>query len=219
MTERRVPTPPSDNGATRVPGEATFERGELTRLWVLTGGIGSGKSTIRNELEELGAMCLDADELAHEAYQTGGPAFDAVVERWPEVLVDGAIDRARLADIVFSQPDQLFELEEIVHPAVGGLLADRAARARDGDVVVEISVPKDLLGVGPEHTIVADLPDVERFERLKERGMEVGDIARRMAAQPTREEWMQRGHHVISTSGSREQVASRVRSWWDGRPT
>lgn len=189
----------------------------MLSLWVLTGGIGSGKSTIRAELERLGARCLDADLLAHQTYEPGGLAFEPVAARWPQVVVDGRIDRAKLAEIVFGDGDELDALESIVHPAVGQLLAGYAAQAQDGDVVVEISVPRDLLGVGPEATIVADLPDVERLERLLARGMPLGDITRRMAAQPTRQEWQRLGNHVISTSGAREDVAERVRRWWAQR--
>ncbi len=181
---------------------------------MLTGGIGSGKSTIRDELEDLGVATIDADRLAHDMYEPGGPAYSMVAEAWPEVVVDGRIDRAILASIVFDDPVELRRLEDIVHPALTLAILDELVAAGEDDVVVEVSVPKDLLGVGPEATIVADLDNAERFKRLMERGMDPGDISRRMARQPTREEWRALGNHVVSTDGSREDVSRRVRDMW-----
>lgn len=187
----------------------------MAAVWMLTGGIGSGKSTVRRELEEIGVQTIDADGLAHDMYEPGGPAFEQVAEAWPEVVVDGRIDRSILASIVFQDPVELRRLEEIVHPALTLALLDELVAAGDGDVVVEVSVPKDLLGVGPQAIIIADLDTGERFKRLVERGMDPSDVSRRMARQPTREEWRALGTHVISTEGTREQVSRRVRELWE----
>ncbi len=183
-------------------------------VWMLTGGIGSGKSTVRRELEKIGVATIDADGLAHHMYEPDGPVFGQVAEAWPEAVVDGRIDRSILASIVFDDPVELRRLEDIVHPALTLALLDELVAAGGRDVVVEVSVPKDLLGVGPQATIIADLETGERFKRLVERGMEPSDVSRRMARQPTREEWRALGNHIVSTSGSRDEVAQRVQELW-----
>lgn len=187
----------------------------MTDVWVVTGGIGSGKSTIRQTLDELGALTIDADRVGHAVLEPDGAAFDEVAQQWPSVVVDGRIDRSRLGEIVFSDHEELRRLEAISHPAIGTALADQIAEADDDQVVVvEVSVPKDLVGVGWLRTIVADLPDEERIERLVERGMDPTEVDRRMAAQPSRDGWRERGRWIVPTSGSREAVELRVRKLW-----
>ncbi|MFP5333413.1 MAG: dephospho-CoA kinase [Acidimicrobiia bacterium] len=184
----------------------------MADVWVVTGGIGSGKSTIRRTMGELGAVTIDADRVGHEVLEPDGAAFSQVAATWPSVVVDGHIDRLRLAAIVFADEDELQRLESISHPAIAALITERIAEAAENDVVVvEISVPKDLLGVGWLRTIVADLPDEERVGRLVERGMDRTDVERRMRAQPSRDEWQARGRWIVPTSGSREAVERRVR--------
>ena len=187
----------------------------MADVWVVTGGIGSGKSTIRRTLGDLGALTIDADRVGHAVLEPDGAAFSQVAERWPSVVVDGRIDRARLGEIVFSDHEELEELEAISHPAIGSAIAEQIARAgNEPIVVVEVSVPKDLLGVGWLRTIVADLGDDERVERLVERGMPPTEVDRRMAAQPSRDGWRALGRWIVPTSGSREAVVLRVRRLW-----
>jgi dephospho-CoA kinase len=124
------------------------------------------------------------------------------------------VDRTSLAAIVFADPEALRELEAIVHPEVAlGILRQIAASPAE-EMVVELSVPRDLLGVGEDMTIVADLDDRERLRRLVARGMDPHEVARRMSRQPTRAEWRRRGRHIISTEGTPDEVAERVRHWW-----
>lgn len=186
----------------------------MADVWVVTGGIGSGKSTIRQTLDELGALTIDADRVGHAVLEPDGPAFDPVATQWPSVVVDGRIDRARLGEIVFSDHEELRKLEAISHPAIGAVLAELISETEQDVVVVEVSVPKDLLGVGWLRTIVADLADEERMERLVERGMDPTEVERRMAAQPSRDGWRARGRWIVPTSGSREAVERRVRKLW-----
>lgn len=185
----------------------------MPSVWILTGPIGSGKSTIRREFEALGTRTIDADQITHDVYAPDGPLFDEIAARWPKAVVDARVDRKALAAIVFDDPIERIALEQMVHPEVALTILEHLAAAGDEPVIVEISVPKDLLGVGPGATIVADLEDAERFNRLLARGMDPADITRRMVSQPTREEWLALGHHVISTAGSHEEVAARVRHW------
>lgn len=187
----------------------------MADVWVVTGGIGSGKSTIRQTLDELGALTIDADRVGHAVLEPEGAAFNEVAAQWPAVVVDGRIDRTRLAEVVFSDPAELRQLEAFSHPAIRSAIAERIAAAADDEViVVEVSVPKDLLGVGWLRTIVADLSDDERIERLVERGMDRDAVERRMAAQPSRDGWRARGRWIVPTSGSRGAVVLRVRKLW-----
>jgi dephospho-CoA kinase len=187
----------------------------MADVWVVTGGIGSGKSTIRRALEEMGAVTIDADRVGHGVLEPGGAAFDAVAQRWPQTVSDGHIDRAKLGEIVFADPEALRELEALTHPAIGAEIARQIEEAGNGVVVVEISVPKDLVGAGWLQTVVADLPTEERRQRLIDRGMAPEDVDRRMAAQPSRDAWRARGRWVIPTSGSRAQVTERARRLWE----
>ena len=187
----------------------------MADVWVVTGGIGSGKSTIRRGLEDLGAVTIDADRIGHLVLEPGGAAFDAVAERWPEAVHDGRIDRSTLGGIVFADREALRELEALTHPAIGAEIGRQVEKAGDAVVVVEVSVPKDLVGAGWLQTIVADLPTEERTQRLIDRGMEPDDVARRMKAQPSRDGWRARGRWIISTSGSRDEVTERVRRLWE----
>lgn len=187
----------------------------MANVWVVTGGIGSGKSTIRRTLNELGAVTIDADEIGHGVLEPGGAAFGTVAERWPSVVREGRIDRAELGRIVFTDASELKDLEAITHPAIASEIARSIAAAGDSIVVVEVSVPKDLVGVGWLHTIVADLPVEQRRERLIERGMEPAEVDRRMSAQPSRDAWRARGRWIISTAGTRQEVAERVRRLWE----
>jgi dephospho-CoA kinase len=187
----------------------------MAEVWVLTGGIGSGKSTIRETLEELGASTIDADRVGHGILEPGSRGFAAVAERWPHVIVDGRVDRSALAAIVFSDPAELGSLEAITHPAISGAIAQRIADAGDEVVVIEISVAKDLAGAGWNRTIVADLDENERLRRLVDRGMSESDVRRRMANQPSSDGWRARGRWIISTAGSREEVAAEVRRLWN----
>jgi len=186
----------------------------MADVWVVTGGIGSGKSTITETLGELGAKIIDADRLGHDILEPDGPAFHSVAEHWPSVVEHGRVDRSRLGRIVFSDPEALRELEAITHPAIAAEIARSTADAGDVTVVVEVSVPKDIVGAGWLRTIVADLEDDVRRERLVARGMNDDDIERRMAAQPSRDGWRARGRWIVSTAGSRDEVAERVRTLW-----
>ncbi len=186
----------------------------MADMWVVTGGIGSGKSTISGLLAELGAVTVDADAIGHQVLEPGGIAAEAVARRWPSVVRDGRVDRTTLADIVFADPDELHELESITHPAIAAETMRQVEKAGDSVLVVEISVPRDLLGVGWLRTIVADLPLEVRRQRLVERGMDPADVDRRIANQPSRDAWRARGRWTISTDGTRAQVAERVERLW-----
>src|SRR4051794_5577949 len=125
----------------RWPGAGTYA--PLVLLVGLTGGIGSGKSTVSSILSEKGAVIIDADAITRELQQPGRPVFDAMVERFgPEIVApDGALDRPAVAKIVFTDEQAKKDLEAIVHPAVGAEMLNRMQAEADTDHVVIYDVP------------------------------------------------------------------------------
>jgi len=188
--------------------------GTQRNVWLLTGGIGSGKTTVREMLEARGAETIDADTIGHAVLEPGGAAHDAVATRWPEVVDDGIIDRKKLAQIVFNDRGELRDLEAISHPAITETLRQRIRDSDSDLIVVELSVPRDFLGVGSSRTIVADLDVNIRKDRLIQRGMDPDEIDRRLAAQPDRDGWVDRGGWVVCTEGSLSDVEQRVDRLW-----
>ena len=155
----------------------------------LTGGIGSGKSTVARMLEERGAVVFDADLLAREAVEPGTPGHAAVIERFgADVLAPGGeLDREALASIVFADPSARRDLEQIVHPEVRRLFAEGSEAYRDTDRIVVFSAP--LLVETGMHTafeilVVVSATVVTQIERLmRQRGMSEAAIRARIDAQ------------------------------------
>lgn len=176
---------------------------------LLSGGIGSGKSAVSRALESRGIVVLDADRAGHEVLEPGGEAFDSVVSRWPEVLVDGRIDRRALGRVVFGNPDTLAELETYTHPAIRARLDRSVASLDSREVVVEMPLPKDFMGPGWLRVVV-DSPDAVRIQRLRDRGMDSDEIESRMASQPTRQEWRDIADYVVDNSGDRADLDAEV---------
>lgn len=185
----------------------------------LTGGIGSGKSTVSALLAQRGAVIIDADAIVHELQAPGRPVFDAIVEEFgPDVVgPDGALDRAALADIVFGDPDRLAALNGIVHPEVGAEIARRMAEQVDGDRVVVLDVPllvesgrDDMAG-----TLVVDVdPEVALARTVASRGMDADDVRARMARQVSRDERLEKADFVIDNSGDLDDLAIQVDRAW-----
>jgi dephospho-CoA kinase len=193
----------------------------------LTGGIGSGKSTVSRMLADRGAVVIDADQVAREVVEPGQPAHQAVVERFgPDVLSeDGSLDRARLAALVFEDASARADLNAIVHPAVGAVMAERVRQEVGTDRVVVLDIPLLVEADNPERpemagVIVVDCPPEVAVRRLGEqRGMPEDQVRARMAAQASREERLARADWVVDNSGSLEQLDNEVdRCWaWLGR--
>lgn len=179
---------------------------------VLTGGIGSGKSHVAARLAERGWEIISADQIGHAVLQPGGAAFTAVADRWPEVLVDGRIDRRALGRIVFDNPAALAELEAFTHPAIRAVIAERLA-AHPSRAVLEIPLLTDWLPGWPR--VVVDAPDSLRRERLILRGMEEREIDARMAAQPSRDEWRKAADFVVDNglAGDLGEELDRLEAW------
>jgi dephospho-CoA kinase len=180
---------------------------------LLGGGIGSGKSAAGALFSLLGASVLSADRAAHRVLEPGGAAEAAVAARWPSVVAGGRIDRARLAEIVFTRAEALAELESFTHPAIGRLLAEEVAAASTRVVMVEMPLPVDLLGPG-WRWVVVDAADETRLDRLVARGLSREEADRRMAAQPSRDEWLARADVVVDNSGDWARLEAECRRAW-----
>lgn len=185
----------------------------VKRRILLGGGIGSGKSTVAALFATHGALVIDADRVGHEVLEPGEPAYRKVMLRWPEVVRNGTIDRATLACVVFADPDALDELERITHPAIARTIEGRVAGS-DADVVV-VEVPLLKLDLDGDWIVVfVDAPEQVRLARLAARGMAESDARARMAAQPSRDEWLTAADHVIANSGTEPDLSDAVARLW-----
>jgi len=176
--------------------------------WVLSGGVGSGKSEVRRLLSELGVRTIDADAVGHSVLEPGGAAFEDVAGRWPEVVVDGRIDRRALGAIVFGDPTALRELEETTHPAIFGMIMTDVEGFQEA-VVVEMPVLSHRLE-GEWRRIVVDAPVELRVSRAIGRGLSEEEVSARMASQPSRSEWLAAADLVIPNRGSIEDLEMAV---------
>ena len=188
----------------------------------LTGGIGSGKSTVARRLLAWGAVVIDADQIAREVVEPGQPALAEIVDRFgPRVLTgDGHLDRPAMADIVFNDPEARAALEDITHPRIGEEVARRVAEAEaaeqeDGrERVVVIDHPL-LVETGKAATfpivVVVVAPEDVRVERLvSSRGMDAEDARARLAAQTDDETRIEAATHVIDNSGTIDELHAQV---------
>ncbi len=186
----------------------------------LTGGIGSGKSTVARMLEKDGAVVFDADVLARQAVAPGTPGFEKVVERFgPNVLAPGGgLDREALASIVFSDPAARRDLEGIVHPEVRRMFAEGCEEYRDSDRVVVFSAP--LLVETGMHTafdllIVVSAPVATQIERLmRDRGMAERDVQARIDAQLPLEAKAEVADVLVDNEGTLEDLEGQVERVW-----
>lgn len=178
--------------------------------WVISGGIGSGKSAVRRLLEELGFFTVDADSVGHEVLAIGAPAYARVAARWPEAVdEEGEIDRSSLAGIVFDDPEQLSELESITHPHIFGIISRRVQGIPD-PVAVEIP----LLDHGLEgrwRRVIVDSGSDVRISRMTGRGMSRRDAESRMESQPSRGEWLAVADMVVPNHGDMGELTAAVR--------
>lgn len=176
---------------------------------VVIGGIGSGKSEVGRMLAERGFSVLDTDHLGHEVLAAGHPVAAQIAERWPEAVVDGRVDRGLLGRVVFDDPSALADLEALTHPAIRRLVEHWATEVGARPAAVQIPLLKEL--ADPSWVRVAvDAPAESRRRRLRHRGMSDRDIDARMAAQPSREEWLSRADLVLDNSGTMRSLARQV---------
>lgn len=185
----------------------------------LTGGIGSGKSTVSALLAKRGAVVIDADAITREVQAPGSPVLAAMVERFGPTILDddGALIRQAVADIVFNDPAALADLNGIVHPAVTARMAERMAELADTDALVILDIPLLVEGgrEGLAGIIVVDVDPEVAVQRLVEhRGMREDDARARMARQASREERLAKADIVIDNSGTLADLEAAVADAW-----
>ena len=186
----------------------------------LTGGIGSGKSTVSALLEAKGAVIIDAYRIVRDLQQPGEPVFEAMVDAFGQGIVapDGTLDRQAVADLVFGDEEKLATLNGIVHPAVGVRMAEQLAGLADTEKVVILDVPLLVEGKGKYDTggtIVVDLdPDLAVQRLVERRGFTESDARARMARQSSREDRLALADVVIDNSGTVEDLEPQVDQLW-----
>jgi dephospho-CoA kinase len=184
----------------------------------LTGGIGSGKSEVSRRLAAYGAVVIDADQIAREVVEPGTEGLAGVVAAFgPEVLTpDGALDRARLGDIVFADPELRGKLNAIVHPRVASRMAELERDAAGSIVVHDVPLIAENGRAGAyDVVVVVDAPPKVQAERLiRRRGMTREQAMARMAAQASREQRLAIADIVIDNSGSLAELDRQVGDLW-----
>lgn len=180
----------------------------------LTGGIASGKSTVRALFDALGCHTIDADTLVAHLYEPGRAGHAALVETYgPEVLrEDGTVDRARLANIAFSSPEEAKKLNALIHPLVLEETSRRIAEYDDGIVVVEATL---MLESGSyaryDKLVIVDVEPEVQVARGVARGLAEAEVRRRIANQMPREERLRHADYVIDNSGDVGRLESETR--------
>lgn len=186
----------------------------------LTGGIASGKSTVSELLAGFGAVIVDSDKIAREVVEPGTPGLAQVVAEFgPSVLTEsGALDRAKVGEIVFADEGARGRLNAIVHPLVGARSAELEEAGRTAGKLVVNDIPLLVeVGYAPffDEVIVVDVPVETQVERAIARGMTEIDARARIAAQASREERLAAATYVIDNTGTLDDLRKRVREIYD----
>ena len=185
----------------------------------LTGGIGSGKSTVSAGLVKRGAVLVDADAIVRDLQKPGKPVFKKMVERWGEKIItnEGELDRQAVADIVFKDAEELAALNEIVHPLVREEIANQREKYIKGNDPIILDIPL-LIESGYENLsgiIVVDLHTEEAVERLvKYRGFSREDALNRISSQVDREERLSKADFVIDNNGDLDSLENEIDKVW-----
>lgn len=192
----------------------------------LTGGIGSGKSTVADGLVERGAVLIDADRIVRELQEPGKPVFKAMVKRWGKKIVarNGTLDRPAVAAIAFSDPDELAALNDIVHPAVGKEMVRRRKKVEGTDAIVILDIPllvrADGESIADQYAnlggiVVVDVDPKLAEKRLVEfRGFDRKDARARIRNQASREARRAVADRVIDNSGTLEELEPQIDFVW-----
>jgi dephospho-CoA kinase len=186
----------------------------------LTGGIGSGKSTVARLLERHGAVVIDADQLAREAVAKGTPGFDRVVAAFGATVLtpDGDLGRSALAARIFSDPAEKAALEAIVHPEVARRFGEMVESLRTSDRVVVYVTPLLVeLGLAPAFDVVVVVtasPHLRISRVASDRGLSPDDVRERMAAQATDEQRMEVADVLVDNDGSLADLEPQVDRLW-----
>jgi dephospho-CoA kinase len=189
----------------------------------LTGGIGSGKSTVASMLAAKGAVVIDVDAVGRDVIAPGGRAEAVVIEEFGPGIADadGHIHRPALAEVVFGRPEQLARLTAISHPAINAELGARldalptnAIVVLDMAILVESNLGRLADGRSYSHVVVAEAPLELRVQRAVDRGMNEGDVRARIASQATDEQRRAVADVVVTNDGDMEVLAARIDDLW-----
>lgn len=184
----------------------------------LTGGIGAGKSTVAQNFAELGALVVDADQLARIAIERGSDGFAEVLLRFgDEIILNGDIDRKKLAEIVFSDEAARKDLEKIIHPRVQATFAEVVEDLEHDDILIyEIPLLAETDAAEKFDYIITVEADMElRKERLLKRGLYISQIEKRMAAQASQESREAIADSVIYNDGDEDSLLRQVENLWE----
>jgi dephospho-CoA kinase len=191
------------------------------RVVGLTGGIGSGKSTVSRIFAKLGAEIIDADELARAVVSPGSPALEQIIERFGKDVLDstGALDRPRMARVVFHDDQARMDLNRIVHPAVAHRAQEEIMRHIErGSKLVIYDVPllyeTGLEGMFDGVIVVKVAPEVQRARLRSRDQLSEEELNARIGAQLPLEEKVKRATYVINNDGTPEETELQVRSLW-----
>ena len=184
----------------------------------LTGGIGSGKSTVAQNFAELGALVIDADQLARLAIERGSDGFAEVLLRFgDEIILNGDIDRKKLAEIVFSDEAARKDLEKIIHPRVQAIFSEAVEDLEHDDILIyEIPLLVETDAAEKFDYIITVEADLDlRKERLLKKGLYISQIEKRMAAQATQESREAIADYVIYNDGDEDSLLRKVENLWE----
>ncbi|MCA1710620.1 MAG: dephospho-CoA kinase [Actinobacteria bacterium] len=184
----------------------------------LTGGIGSGKSSVSRLLAERGAVIIDADLIARQVVAEGTPGLAAIIDAFgTDVIKNGKLDRAALGKRVFADPEQLARLNAIVHPLVGAETARQTEAAGEAAVVVydvPLLVENGLQSLYDVVVVVAAQPETQLARLVEQRGMSEQDARARIAAQRPLADKLAVATYVIDNDGPREALEPQVDAVW-----
>ena len=184
----------------------------------LTGGIGSGKSAAGDFFEDLGAVVVDADQLARDVIERGTDGFDELVATFgDEILTNGVLDRSKLGSIVFAYPAELKKLEEIIHPRVSEAFAEIIEESPSDSVVI-YQIPILVETAGRErfdYVITVETSLETRIQRLKERGMKGYEIEARIKAQASDADRAKIADAVFNNDGDLDQLLRQAENIYE----
>ena len=184
----------------------------------LTGGIGSGKSTVGQIFQDLGAIVTDSDQLARDVVERGTTGFDQIIAAFgDEVLKNGDLNRAALADLVFKDPAKRKQLEKITHPLIRKAFA-KIVESANGDSIVVNQIPllvESNHDYKFDHVITVSASEAVRIERLLKRGMNLTQIQQRLQAQSNDAQREKISDSIIRNDDSQADLLSEVEKVWE----
>lgn len=193
----------------------------MTRVIGLTGGMGSGKSTVSQIMSELGAVIIDADKVGHEAYQANTKTWQDIVTVFGNQVVaqDGSIDRKKLGAIVFGNPEQLKRLNRIVHPRMFEMMKERIEQyKRQGIKVVVLDAAilfeANWTPLVDEVWVVIASEPVVIARTVTRTGLPEEQIRSRLRSQMSNEERIKRAEHVLQNDGTLDELRVKILELW-----